>query len=114
MLDLTNGVPFETVTFTAIGNDLKLFENFLYEAKLRADSLNEGKTIIYTSWGTDWRPFGHPRLKRKINSVILQDGLAEKIMDDIHDFLTNTNWYRIRGVRLSSILSYYSESSITK
>ncbi|EDV25183.1 Mitochondrial chaperone BCS1 [Trichoplax sp. H2] len=98
MLDLTNGVPFETVTFTAIGKDLKLFENFLYEAKLRAESLNEGKTVIYTSWGTEWRPFGLPRLKRNIKSVILQDGLAEKIMDDIHDFLTNTNWYRTRGI----------------
>jgi hypothetical protein len=49
----------------------------------------DGKTIVYTSWGTEWRPFGRPRRKRPLGSVILDDGIAEHIVKDVKTFLNS-------------------------
>ena len=58
----------------------------------------EGKTVIFTSWGPEWRPFGQPRSKRLLGSVILDEGIAENIVNDVKDFLTSGEWYHKRGI----------------
>ena len=57
-----------------------------------------GKTIMYTVIGTDWRPFGHPRQRRPISSVVLDTGKSETILTDVKDFLNSQEWYRVRGI----------------
>ena len=59
---------------------------------------NEGKLVIHTPWGIEWRPFGLPRRKRPLRSVVLQDGIAEKIEADINAFLRRRQWYADRGL----------------
>lgn len=59
----------------------------------------EGKLIINTPWGTEWRPFGLPRRRRPLKSVVLQSGIAEKIENDIRSFLSRRQWYVDRGVQ---------------
>lgn len=98
LLDMTNGAPFETVRLTTLYRDRHLFSDLLNEAKQMALKIREGKTVIYTSWGPEWRPFGQPRLKRVLGSVILDEGLDKMIMDDVKDFLTSGNWYHNRGI----------------
>ncbi|KAF6072765.1 BCS1 N terminal family protein [Candida albicans] len=61
LLDMTSGTPFETVTLTTLYRDRKLFNDLLSEAKSLALKAREGKTVIFTSWGPEWRPFGQPR-----------------------------------------------------
>ena len=63
LLDMTSGTPFETVTLTTLYRDRKLFNDLLSEAKSLALKAREGKTVIFTSWGPEWRPFGQPRSK---------------------------------------------------
>lgn len=61
-------------------------------------SQHQGKTVMYTVIGTDWRPFGHPRARRPINSVVLDGGVAGQILDDVRSFIASASWYRRRGI----------------
>jgi chaperone BCS1 len=36
---------------------------------------------------TDWQPFGQPRKKRPLPSVVLDDGVAESIVNDVKTFI---------------------------
>lgn len=97
-LDLHMGVPWETVTLTSFGRNKELFFNILEEARHMALTKHEGKTIMYTAMGSEWRPFGHPRKRRPINSVVLDQGISERILTDIKEFIGNPAWYDERGV----------------
>lgn len=98
LMDMTSGTPFETVTLTTLYRDRALFNELLAEAKVLALKAREGKTVLYTSWGPEWRPFGQPRKKRILGSVILDDGIAESIVKDVRDFLNSGDWYHTRGI----------------
>lgn len=98
LLDMTNGTPFETVTLTTLYSDRHLFLDLLAEAKQMALKAQEGKTVLYTSWGPEWRPFGNPRRKRMLGSVILDEGISELILKDVKDFLQSGEWYHKRGI----------------
>ena len=94
---LTSGTPWETVTFTTLSRDRTLFPQLLAEARDLALREQEGKLVLYTAWGTEWRPFGLPRRKRPIGSVVLADGQAERIERDVRAFLERRKWYADRG-----------------
>ncbi|CCJ28330.1 unnamed protein product [Pneumocystis jirovecii] len=75
MIDLSTGSPWETITLTTLSRDRKIFNELLYEAQNFAMKMREGKTVIYMSWGPEWRPFGQPRRRRMLESVILDKGI---------------------------------------
>uniref|UniRef100_A0A023F3S6 Mitochondrial chaperone BCS1 n=2 Tax=Triatoma infestans TaxID=30076 RepID=A0A023F3S6_TRIIF len=97
-LDLHMGIPWETVTLTSFGRDKQLYFNILEEARHMALAQTEGKTVMYTAMGPEWRPFGHPRRRRPITSVVLDVGVGERILCDIQDFLRASSWYIERGI----------------
>ncbi|ESO07531.1 hypothetical protein HELRODRAFT_75858 [Helobdella robusta] len=98
MTDFQTGVPFESVILTTFGKKQKLFEDILHNARQSALLMQEGKTIMYTPAASEWRPFGHPRKRRPLSSVVLDKKLAEYIECDIKDFLKNQSWYTERGI----------------
>lgn len=55
---------------------------------------------MYTAMGAEWRPFGFPRRRRPLSSVVLDVGVAERIVDDVKDFIGNPKWYTDRGKML--------------
>ncbi len=57
----------------------------------------EGRTVMYTALGAEWRPFGFPRRRRPLSSVVLENGVAERIVDDVKEFIGNPKWYTDRG-----------------
>lgn len=97
-MDLQMGVPFETVQFTAFGQNRALYFQILEEARELALKDTEGMTLLYTAMGTDWRQFGQPRKRRPISSVILDDGVSDKIVRDCLEFIDNPLWYSDRGI----------------
>ncbi|XP_042886966.1 mitochondrial chaperone BCS1-like isoform X1 [Penaeus japonicus] len=97
-LDLHMGVPFESVKLTALGKNRSLFVEILEEARDMAIKQNEGKTIMYTAYGAEWRQFGNPRKPRPISSVVLDCGLSDKIVKDVKDFMESPEWYSSRGI----------------
>ena len=96
-MQLMSGVPWETVTLTTLSRDQNLFPQLLSEARELAMRGQEGKLVIHTAWGIEWRPFGQPRQKRPIQSVVLEPGVARRIESDIKTFLERRQWYADRG-----------------
>ncbi|KAJ8598655.1 hypothetical protein CTAYLR_003054 [Chrysophaeum taylorii] len=99
-VNATSGTPWERVTLVAPsfleGN---LFQELLAEARATAEASRDGShTTLYTCWGTEWRPFGRPRPKRPIDSVVLAAGLKERLLDDVSEWRASARWYATRGV----------------
>ncbi|XP_033168937.1 mitochondrial chaperone BCS1 [Drosophila mauritiana] len=97
-LDLHMGVPWETVTLTAFGNNKGIYFDILEEARQLALEATEGKTVLYTAMGAEWRPFGHPRRRRPTGSVVLDRGTSQRIIADCQDFIKSSLWYTQRGI----------------
>ena len=97
MVDLKKGSPWESVTLTTLSRDRHVFNELLTEARQLAIELQEGKTMVYTCWGLEWRPFGQPRRKRPLHSVILDKGVKEQLVTDVKDFLSASKYYYERG-----------------
>ncbi|KAJ7156938.1 mitochondrial chaperone BCS1 [Mycena crocata] len=91
-------IPWETVTLTTLSRDRQLFPELLAEARDLGMQGQEGKLVIHTAWGIEWRPFGKPRRKRPTQSVVLEPGMGEKIEQDIKAFLARRQWYADRGI----------------
>eukprot|EP01132_Coremiostelium_polycephalum_P001487 gene1487-1876_t len=98
VVDMTSGNLWESITLTTLGTSRDIFQRLIEEAKVLAINKEEGKTIIYTSSGVEWRRFGHPRRRRPVESVVLEEGVSEKIITDVKSFLANANWYNDRGI----------------
>ncbi|KAI9483243.1 MAG: BCS1 N terminal-domain-containing protein, partial [Benjaminiella poitrasii] len=98
MMDLSTGAPWETITITTLSRDRQIFTRLLQEAQEMALKKQEGKTVIYTSYGPEWRPFGMPRRRRMLESVILDQGIKKRIVKDVKAFIQNGKWYNERGI----------------
>lgn len=60
----------------------------------------EGKTVLYTAMGSEWKQFGEPRKPRPLDSVVLDDGVSQKILKDLKEFIANSKWYNERGLQI--------------
>ena len=99
MIDLHSGTPWESVTLTTLRRrNTNIFNDLLEEAKQMAVQKEEGKVVIYTNWGMEWRPFGQPRRRRPLDSVILADCVSETLLRDMQDFTESSKWYIDRGI----------------
>ena len=90
--------PWETVELTTYGNKRTLFTDILEEAREMAMAEYLGKTIMYTVIGTEWKAFGHPRQRRPLNSVILDENISLNLLHDVKDFIDSSGWYKDRGI----------------
>lgn len=97
-MDLGRGEPWETVTLTTLYSQRHIFEDLFLEAHELAQKSAEGKTIVYTARTATWERFGEPRRKRPLESVILDEGVKERIVTDLKDFLRSEEWYSSRGI----------------
>ncbi|CAG0915737.1 unnamed protein product [Notodromas monacha] len=96
-IDLHQGIPFETVTLTALGRDRQLYFEILEDARQIALEEYQGRTVMYTAMGSEWRQLGQPKKRRPLQSVVLADGVSEKLLGDVKEFIANPAWYSDRG-----------------
>jgi chaperone BCS1 len=94
----TTGEPFETVTLTTLYAHRDIFLDVFTEAHALSKKAQEGKTAVYTVQGFRWDTVGEPRRKRPLDSVILDRGIKETIVNDVKDFLGRQQWYVDRGI----------------
>ena len=94
----SNGRPFETISLTTLYYYRHIFEDIFREAHEMAVQSTEGKTIVYTTRGMAWEPSGQPKRRRPFESVVLEQGLAERILGDVREFLDARTWYLDRGI----------------
>lgn len=93
-----NGQPFETISLTTLYYYRHIFEDIFREAHEMALEKTEGKTVVYTSRNMGWEQSGQPKRRRPFNSVVLEEGLAEKILADVREFMNARTWYLDRGI----------------
>ncbi|KAJ3276778.1 hypothetical protein HDV01_002832 [Terramyces sp. JEL0728] len=98
MVDITTGSPWETIKITTLSKDRNLFVQILEEAKTAALSKEIGKMVVFTSYGHEWRPFGLPRKRRPLSSVVLNGNTSAEILNDVKQFLEAEKWYNDRGI----------------
>ncbi|KAF2761294.1 putative mitochondrial chaperone BCS1 [Pseudovirgaria hyperparasitica] len=96
--DLNSGTPFETITMTTLYTHRHIFEKLFTEAHELAQHRQEGKTSIYTCMGFEWKQFGEPKRKRPLDSVVLEAGVKERIVEDLESFIQARTWYLDRGI----------------
>jgi chaperone BCS1 len=100
--NIQDGTPFETVTISALKRHSGLVFDLLVKQAmdLQRQARSQGFTVIYRNWGPDWRPFGHPRIRRPLGSVVLDTGISEKVLKDVQEFLKpeTQSWYLDRGI----------------
>lgn len=58
--------------------------------------MESGTTLLVPSYDC-WNNFGEPRIPRSKSSVILDEGVFEKISMDIQSFINDQSWYLERG-----------------
>lgn len=96
--EVNRSMPFENIKLSTFIWSKYVFEKILNDAKVYIEKKEEGKTLVYKSFGPEWRPFGNPKNKRPINSVILPENLNEYIINDIQTFLNSSKWYIDKGI----------------
>jgi mitochondrial chaperone BCS1 len=74
-MQVASGTPLETVMLTTLSRGRALFSLLLAEARDSALRGQEGHRVVHIAWGTEWRPFGLPRCKRPLRSVVLTPGI---------------------------------------
>ena len=94
----TGGKPFETVRLTTLYYHRHVFEDMFREAHEMARQDTEGKTVVYTSRNMGWDQSGQPKRRRPFDSVVLEEGLSDKILGDVREFMNARTWYLDRGI----------------
>lgn len=92
------GQPFETVKLTTLYAYRHIFEDIFREAQEMAMQRTEGKTVVYTTRNMGWEESGQPKRRRPFDSVVLEEGLSERILNDVQEFLHARTWYLDRGI----------------
>ena len=98
----TDAAPvWETVKLTTLSRDgYKLFPELLAEARALAIGSLDGKLVIRTPAWPLWQQFGLPRAIRPMSSVVLDEGISERIEEDLKAFGRRRAWYAERGEQL--------------
>lgn len=95
----SDGKPFETIKMTTLYHNRRVFEEIFSEAHQMANQRTEGKTLVYTSSrNLTWDRQGQAKRIRPFSSVVLEEGLADKVRDDVREFIDAREWYLDRGI----------------
>jgi chaperone BCS1 len=89
----------ETIHLGALFTTRRLMEDLLESVARHAGARRAHRLTLYTvdSWGDDWR-LADSKPRRKLDSVVLDEGVARHLHDDIHEFFGRRGWYAQMGI----------------
>lgn len=85
----------ETFTFRALSREV--VRDLIIEARDYAAPQDDGSIGVLRASGYGWRVVQR-RARRSFESVVLIDGVAERIVDDVRRFFQSAEWYRDHSV----------------
>lgn len=91
-------IPFEFITLSTYKWNRALLYDLLTEAKESQREHDAKKTAFYFISCGDWNPFGQPKRRRFLDSVITAGRLKESLLRDVREFLDSEEWYMERGI----------------
>ncbi|KAE9397180.1 P-loop containing nucleoside triphosphate hydrolase protein [Gymnopus androsaceus JB14] len=75
-----------------------ILKDLIRDARMEFLRSQDNRLSIYTSDSTNtWRRIG-TRPKRSLESIVLDPGMKELLLEDANDFLTSREWYSERGI----------------
>jgi chaperone BCS1 len=81
-----------------LGGSHQIIQDLLAEARECWKREREEQVSVYASdTSNEWRLIT-TRPKRPLESIILDTGVKEAILEDALDFLDNKEWYSVRGI----------------
>ena len=87
----------EQLVICTLGRDQRIVRQLLEEAVALETRLNERRLPLYVNVGEEWERVGS-RAIRSMDSIILPEGLLEKIVADLTAFRTAADWYGSMGI----------------
>ncbi|KAI8806145.1 P-loop containing nucleoside triphosphate hydrolase protein [Cladochytrium replicatum] len=90
------------LTIGKLGRSKNVLFEMVEQARLMSVEKDKMKTIVYVAdnqyWsGNGWRR-SRARPTRALSTVVLEEGLAESIVEDIKEFYDSEKWYADRGI----------------
>ncbi len=73
------------------GSDPHFFEQMINDASAEALSHVETGLVIYKAVGHEWHRSGSVR-HRSLESITLDDGVTERVKQDMQEFLASGRW----------------------
>ncbi|EIN05401.1 P-loop containing nucleoside triphosphate hydrolase protein [Punctularia strigosozonata HHB-11173 SS5] len=89
----------ETLCVSIMTRDRRIMNELLIEAKKAYNAEQNTNVNIYVSdnFNEYWRHVA-ARPKRSLSSIVLDPGIAERVIADARDFLASRAWYAKRGI----------------
>jgi hypothetical protein len=89
----------ETIHLGALFASRRLMEELLESVARHAGERRANRLTLYTvdRWGDDWR-LADSKPRRSLDSVVLDEGVAKQLHDDIHEFFSRREWYAQMGI----------------
>jgi mitochondrial chaperone BCS1 len=89
----------ETVHLGALFARRKTLEQLLEEVQQHAINKRSHRLSLYTvdRWGEAWH-LADTKPLRRLESVVLDEGVSRKLHDDIHEFFARREWYAGLGI----------------
>ncbi|KAI8806144.1 P-loop containing nucleoside triphosphate hydrolase protein [Cladochytrium replicatum] len=87
------------ITIGKLGRSKKILFDMVEEARLLSVEKDKSKTIIFV-YDDDYGEWKRTRARpsRALSTVVLEEGLAESIIEDIKEFYDSEKWYADRGI----------------
>jgi len=89
----------ETIRLGAFFARRRLMEELLEGVARHAGARRANRLTLYTvdRWGDEWR-LADSKPRRALDSVVLDEGVARLLHDDIHEFFGRREWYAQMGI----------------
>lgn len=89
----------ETIHLGALFTTRRLMEELLEGVVRHAGARRANRLTLYTvdRWGDEWR-MAESKPRRSLDSVVLEEGVAKRLHDDIHEFFARRQWYAQMGI----------------
>jgi len=89
----------ETIRLGALFTTRRLMEELLEGVLRHAGARRANRLTLYTvdRWGDEWRQ-ADSKPRRALDSVVLDEGVARLLHDDIHEFFSRREWYAQMGI----------------
>ena len=89
----------ETVHLSALFTSRRTMEELLESVARHAGEQRAHRLTLFTvdRWGEDWR-MADSKPRRSLDSVVLDEGVAQHLHDDIHEFFSRREWYAQMGI----------------
>lgn len=89
----------ETIRLGAVLARRRVLEELLESVARQAGERRANRLTLYMvdRWGDEWR-LADSKPRRSLDSVVLDEGVARLLHDDIHEFFTRREWYAQMGI----------------